>query len=156
MRKITSYPGCLWVEEIIADGPIELVDGVRQEARLGAPRFLDKLGLTWDCRSVSEVLSDVLDRKILSWPYSLDFISGLAPLKRNLIMCALQAGWQHCTQAINGQKNFQGTLMGIEDGKVLIEIDGKLLQSLDMISSTFGCGVLMGGSGRMNRVVQSP
>ncbi len=134
----------LWVEEIIADGPIELVDvEYVKEAHGWVLRvFLDKPGGidVEDCRSVSEVLSDVLDREDpIPGPYSLEVSSpGLErPLKKesDYVRFAGRLANIRTYQAINGQKNFQGTLMGIEDGKVLIEIDGEASAiPLDMIS----------------------
>ncbi|HHT72499.1 MAG TPA: ribosome maturation factor RimP [Firmicutes bacterium] len=134
----------LWVEEIIADGPIELVDvEYVKEAHGWVLRvFLDKPGGidVEDCRSVSEVLSDVLDREDpIPGPYSLEVSSpGLErPLKKesDYVRFAGRLANIRTYQAINGQKNFQGTLMGIEDGKVLIEIDGEATAiPLDMIS----------------------
>lgn len=134
----------LWVEETIADGPIELVDvEYVKEAHGWVLRvFLDKPGGidVEDCRSVSEVLSDVLDREDpIPGPYSLEVSSpGLErPLKKesDYVRFAGRLANIRTYQAINGQKNFQGTLMGIEDGKVLIEIDGEATAiPLDMIS----------------------
>lgn len=134
----------LWVEEIIADGPIELVDvEYVKEAHGWVLRvFLDKPGGidVEDCRSVSEVLSDVLDREDpIPGPYSLEVSSpGLErPLKKesDYVRFAGRLANIRTYQAINGQKNFQGTLMGIEDGKVLIEINGEATAiPLDMIS----------------------
>jgi len=86
------------------------------------------------------VLSDVLDREDpIPGPYSLEVSSpGLErPLKKesDYVRFAGRLANIRTYQAINGQKNFQGTLMGIEDGKVLIEIDGEATAiPLDMIS----------------------
>jgi ribosome maturation factor RimP len=123
-----------WVESIVADSPIELVDvEYVKEAHGWVLRvYLDKPGGIdlEDCRFVSEVLSDVLDREDpIPGPYSLEVSSpGLErPLKK-------EADYHRFTgrlvnirtySAINGRKNFQGTLLELKDGDVFVDVDGQ-------------------------------
>ncbi len=133
-----------WVESIIADSPIELVDVeyVKEPHGWVLRVYLDKPGGidVEDCRSVSEVLSDILDEEDpIPGPYSLEVSSpGLErPLKKesDYVRFAGRLVNIRTYAAVEGRKNFQGTLMGLEDGQVLVDLDGQQISiPLDKIA----------------------
>lgn len=133
-----------WVEEIVAAGPIELVDVeyVKEPHGWVLRVFLDKPGGVdvEDCRAVSEVLSDVLDREDpIPGPYSLEVSSpGLErPLRKesDYVRFADRLVNVRTYKAIDGQKTFQGVLVGLKDGSVTVDIDGELVTiPLELIS----------------------
>lgn len=135
-----------WVESIINDNEsdIELVDVeyVKEPHGWVLRVYLDKPGGidVEDCRAVSEVLSDILDKEDpIPGAYSLEVSSpGLErPLKKesDFERFAGRLANIRTYSAIDGRKNFQGKLMGLTEGQVQIEVDGvRVAIPFDMIS----------------------
>ncbi len=133
-----------WVESIIKDSEIELVDVeyVKEQHGWVLRVFLDKPGGIdlQDCQSVSEVLSDILDQEDpIPGPYSLEVSSpGLErPLKKESDFERFSGRLVNIRtySAVEGRKNFQGTLLGLAEGQVQVEVDGTVYAiPLDLIS----------------------
>ena len=133
-----------WVESIVKDSEIELVDVeyVKEPHGWVLRVFLDKPGGIdlQDCQSVSEVLSDILDQEDpIPGPYSLEVSSpGLErPLKKESDYKRFAGRLVNIRtySAVDGRKSFQGTLLGLSEGQVQVEVDGTVYAiPLDLIS----------------------
>ncbi|NLM26053.1 MAG: ribosome maturation factor RimP [Firmicutes bacterium] len=123
-----------WTEEIIANTDMELVDVeyVKEGKDWFLRVFLDKEGGidVEDCREVSVKLSDLLDEADpIANSYYLEVSSpGLErPLKKEADFNKFVGSLVNIRayQAIEGMKEFQGELLGLDSGIVKIRIKDK-------------------------------
>lgn len=126
-----------WVEEIIQDSDLELVDVeyVKEHTGWILRVFLDKpdgIDLE-DCRGVSEALDKKLDEADpISGAYSLEVSSpGLErPLKktRDYERFAGRQVQIRTYSGIYGRKRFEGVLQGLQGENVLLNWDGETIE----------------------------
>lgn len=124
-------------EEIAARQGVEVVDVeyVKERGEYFLRVFIDKpggVGLD-DCQSFSEVLSDRLDEvDPIPGRYSLEVSSpGLErPLKKreDYRRFAGRKVQLRTFAPIDGRKNWQGTLLGLEGEEIALEVDGKTVR----------------------------
>ncbi|HHY10090.1 MAG TPA: ribosome maturation factor RimP [Firmicutes bacterium] len=126
-----------WVENIIADTEMELVDVeyVKEEQGWILRVFLDKPGGidVEDCRFVSEDLSRILDDEDpIPGAYSLEVSSpGLErPLTKEKDYERFQGRMAHIRtySGLYGHKRFDGELRGLKGENVLLEWEGKVIE----------------------------
>lgn len=126
-----------WVEDIIQDTDIELVDVeyIKEHQGWVLRVFLDKPdGIdVEDCREVSEVLSDKLDEEDpIPGSYSLEVSSpGLErPLKKESDYLRFTGRLANIRtySGIHGRKKFEGILKGLRDDNVLLEFEGETIE----------------------------
>ena len=122
---------------IVEDLNYELVDVefVKEGANWYLRIYIDKSGGIGidDCQSVSERISDILDEKDpIEQSYYLEVSSpGLErPLKteRDFIKYKGELVEIKVFQPIDGKKIFEGELVGLVDGNIVINQDGKTLE----------------------------
>ncbi len=122
---------------IVEDLNYELVDVefVKEGANWYLRIYIDKSGGIGidDCQSVSERISDILDEKDpIEQSYYLEVSSpGLErPLKteRDFIKYKGELVEIKVFQPIDGKKIFEGELVGLIDGNIVINQDGKTLE----------------------------
>lgn len=123
--------------EIAEDQGVEVVDVeyVKERGEYFLRVFIDKpsgVGLQ-DCQAFSEVLSDRLDEvDPIPGSYSLEISSpGLErPLKKrgDYQRFAGRKIRLRTFAPIDGRKNWQGTLLGLEEEQVLLEVDGETVK----------------------------
>ena len=122
---------------IVEDLNYELVDVefVKEGANWYLRIFIDKSGGIGidDCQAVSERISDILDEKDpIEQSYYLEVSSpGLErPLKteRDFIKYKGELVEIKVFQPIDGKKIFEGELVGLIDGKIVINQEGKTLE----------------------------
>ena len=122
---------------IVEDLNYELVDVefVKEGANWYLRIYIDKSGGIGidDCQSVSEKISDILDEKDpIEQSYYLEVSSpGLErPLKteRDFIKYKGELVEIKVFQPIDGKKIFEGELVGLIDGNIVITQDGKTLE----------------------------
>ncbi len=133
-----------WVEEFLAGSDRELVDVefVKEGANWVLRVFLDKPGGIdiEDCQEVSMALSKRLDAEDpISQAYSLEVSSpGLErPLKKasDYERFAGETVNLRTYSAMDGRKNFTGTLLGLEDGVVRLDLNSGIVEiPLDQVA----------------------
>ncbi|MDI9442403.1 MAG: ribosome maturation factor RimP [Firmicutes bacterium] len=133
-----------WVEEIVADQEIELVDVeyVKEQRGWVLRVFLDKPGgiTIDDCQAVSLVLDKKLDEEDpIRGSYSLEVSSpGLErPLKKakDFQRFAGRLAEIRTYSGVYGRKKFKGILQGLRDDQVLLEFEGEVIEiPLDLIA----------------------
>jgi len=133
-----------WVEDIVADQEIELVDVeyVKEQRGWVLRVFLDKPGgiTIDDCQAVSLVLDKKLDEEDpIRGSYSLEVSSpGLErPLKKakDFQRFAGRLAEIRTYSGVYGRKKFKGILQGLRDDQVLLEFEGEVIEiPLDLIA----------------------
>ncbi|MFY9525337.1 MAG: ribosome maturation factor RimP [Limnochordia bacterium] len=133
-----------WVEGIVADQEIELVDVeyVKEQRGWVLRVFLDKPGgiTIDDCQAVSLVLDKKLDEEDpIRGSYSLEVSSpGLErPLKKakDFQRFAGRLAEIRTYSGVYGRKKFKGILQGLRDDQVLLEFEGEVIEiPLDLIA----------------------
>lgn len=133
-----------WVEEIVADQEIELVDVeyVKEQRGWVLRVFLDKPGgiTIDDCQAVSLVLDKKLDEEDpIRGSYSLEVSSpGLErPLKKakDFQRFAGRLAEIRTYSGVYGRKKFKGILQGLRDDQVLLDFEGEVIEiPLDLIA----------------------
>ena len=133
-----------WVEGIVADQEIELVDVeyVKEQRGWVLRVFLDKPGgiTIDDCQAVSLVLDMKLDEEDpIRGSYSLEVSSpGLErPLKKakDFQRFAGRLAEIRTYSGVYGRKKFKGILQGLRDDQVLLEFEGEVIEiPLDLIA----------------------
>ncbi len=130
--EIAARVGTL-AEPILADRGLELVEvEFRRETHGWVLRiYMDKKGGVTldDCQKISEELGDHLDvEDLIDHAYHLEVSSpGLdRPLTRDadFLSFAGKAARITTREALDGQRNFSGRLAGLQDGAVLLDLDG--------------------------------
>lgn len=126
-----------WIEQIIADGDIELVDVEYKKEQTGwvLRVFLDKpngIDLE-DCREVSQLLDKKLDAEDpIPGAYSLEVSSpGLErPLKKktDYERFSGRRAQIRTYSGIHGRKRFEGILQGLQDENVLLLWEGETIE----------------------------
>ena len=133
-----------WVEEIVADQEIELVDVeyVKEQRGWVLRVFLDKPGgiTIDDCQAVSLVLDKKLDEEDpIRGSYSLEVSSpGVErPFKKakDFQRFAGRLAEIRTYSGVYGRKKFKGILQGLRDDQVLLEFEGEVIEiPLDLIA----------------------
>ncbi|HKM43803.1 MAG TPA: ribosome maturation factor RimP [Limnochordia bacterium] len=133
-----------WVEEIVKDSDLELVDVeyVKEHTDWILRVFIDKPGGIdlEDCQKVSGVLDKKLDEADpIAAAYSLEVSSpGLErPLKKAADYVRFAGRQVHIRtySGIYGQKRFEGTLEGLENDNVLLKWEGETIEiPLELVS----------------------
>jgi len=135
-RRLISQ---LWamIEPLLEPDGIELVE---LEFKPGAARWILRLyidtpqGVTLDdCEQVSRQVSALLDVKDpIARPYCLEVsspgINRVLRKEKDFIQFAGSPVRLRTRAKIEGRRNFQGTLKGMENAMIVIEVDGKLFQ----------------------------
>ncbi len=133
-----------WVEEIVGDTELELVDVeyVKEHQNWILRVFIDKQGGVdlEDCADVSGMLDKKLDEADpIPGAYSLEVSSpGLErPLKKasDYVRFAGRQVQIRTYSGIHGRKRFEGTLEGFENDKVLLKWEGETIEiPLELVS----------------------
>lgn len=126
-----------WVEEIVRDSDLELVEVeyVKEASGWVLRVFLDKpTGVDLeDCRGVSEILDKKLDEEDpIPGPYSLEVSSpGLErPLKKlqDYERFSGRSVFIRTYRGLHGHKRFTGILRGLREQTVLLEWEGEIIE----------------------------
>ncbi len=126
-----------WVEDIIANGELELVDVEYKKEHHGwvLRVFLDKPGgiNIEDCQEVSRLLDEKLDLEDpIPGSYSLEVSSpGLErPLTKtqDYERFAGRLVQIRTYKGLYGRKRFQGVLQGLQGEKVLLDFEGEMIE----------------------------
>lgn len=126
-----------WVEEIISDSELELVEVeyVKEASGWVLRVFLDKpTGVDLeDCRGVSEILDKKLDEEDpIPGAYSLEVSSpGIErPLKKlqDYERFAGRAASIRTYSGLHGRKRFTGILRGLREENVLLDWEGEIIE----------------------------
>lgn len=125
------------LEEVLAKSAIEVVDiEYRKEGGRWVFRtYIDQeSGVNLDtCQQASEIIGSILDKKnLIREPYHLEVSSpGLDRVikkDKDFIRFSGRKVKLKTTEPLDGQKKFTGILQGLEDGHILLEVEGKLLR----------------------------